>query len=1067
MDSLQTPMGVSETLTPAATLETDVTVMKDVGAACMRAAPLSVAADADEKNVGRSLTGDSEDDGEIPPRFVEGNLARDLSEEKIISTHNTIDHLYRLLADFRSEVPESSTSLQGSSQCAPSNNGFFLKRSYHYDRSSSGGTLSSPSSTLERSVTPQWTTKGPKILEQIPIPSPSPPSSPAASRNATFPPTDVIPTPVELSSLVPNIDRNTASAVDHYPDRTSTSQATLSEVVPPSLNEFDAKAKMLGTASDIGVPTLDGAMTNEGSSGLNAHTPFEGLIIGPTMITRLGDANPNDLGVTKQERLGTGIFSTSGSLMPLVSYPSGSATEDLDSLEVTPPGAESSPSGSQSQTIESSNVTPSLYALQEYVSAKVPATSLSLLEPSVLPSTPGLLTAAIISPETGGSAPIGISTTIEHSVATENTVTSEDAMATETLSLGEAHLDVVPGLVEDSAIVRPCLEAHSATGDALTGPLDPQESFGSSLSSSSTSELGGILDGGLNTGDIPDSRKLLIISPADPIPDTKMLSATTESPSDDPVPLGGGTSTDPVVKSGVDLVTVRGPAIHSDSTNTPSPCNVVADEAMVYDKISPSSPLVAALLPLSSRPLSQLPSSSLNSNGDSALENASPSSMISQPIPQSTYDFSTLDQATGALVETRLSGLPIDTTYTTVVQDLPRDLEDAVVTSTEQHDSEILISSDNTEHRTGEDDALLNLPPSSPPRSSSPPQIFSSSPPGDLSNSPPSSSPPLLPLDDTCLNGYGDEAASLAPSEVISTYETPATVEDERPAKRLKTDPSSSLPDGPPLPKRPTQASAAKQRKKLAAPFRSPVIKGPLAQGGLHVVYSTGRALIPPPPRKDPVSEAECVTQRVVHVKPDPAIDNRDRTANVAKQFKSPLVTPGSAASSSSAASGSLFSTVKAMPTIQTLQGKVQTLKQAIRIKNAGREDGEDDLERLVKKWTAAGREVAWAVWDYVKDLDPGTSAVSRDQGGWSSGDDGFWGKKTGEKRAFDPGWGYDDEHAIKRMKLEDGVEEDARVKEDETAPIVQHTLGTMLRHLSIDPTTLGWDEEEGDFVDA
>ena len=45
---------------------------------------------------------------------------------------------------------------------------------------------------------------------------------------------------------------------------------------------------------------------------------------------------------------------------------------------------------------------------------------------------------------------------------------------------------------------------------------------------------------------------------------------------------------------------------------------------------------------------------------------------------------------------------------------------------------------------------------------------------------------------------------------------------------------------------------------------------------------------------------------------------------------------------------------------------------------------------------------------------------------------------------------------------MDEDVEEDG---EDEK-PLAQHTLGVMLRRLGIDPATLGWDEEEGDFVD-
>ncbi len=267
------------------------------------------------------------------------------------------------------------------------------------------------------------------------------------------------------------------------------------------------------------------------------------------------------------------------------------------------------------------------------------------------------------------------------------------------------------------------------------------------------------------------------------------------------------------------------------------------------------------------------------------------------------------------------------------------------------------------------------------------------------------------------------------------------------------------------LPKRLTQASVAKQHKKLAAPFRSPVIKGPLVQGGLHAVYATGRALMSPSLRKAAADDAIVISpHETADVRPDPTLANKDRTANAAKQFKSPLVGSSTAAS----ASGTLFSSAKSTPTIQALQGKLQTLKQAIRIKKSGKEDKGDELERLVAKWTTAGREVAWAVWDYVKDLDPGTdAAVGQNKGGWSSDGCDFWGAKAGEKRGFEPGWGYDDEHAPKKARTDGGVEAIEEEEEDEALPVTQHTLGTMLRHMSIDLATLGWDEEEGDFVDV
>ncbi|CDO74007.1 hypothetical protein BN946_scf185043.g56 [Trametes cinnabarina] len=362
--------------------------------------------------------------------------------------------------------------------------------------------------------------------------------------------------------------------------------------------------------------------------------------------------------------------------------------------------------------------------------------------------------------------------------------------------------------------------------------------------------------------------------------------------------------------------------------------------------------------------------------------------------------------------------------------------------------------------------ASFDLPPSSPPPSSSPPPIFSSSP-QRMCESPPSSSPPLPQgpqvsdhLDEgrvEAVNAETDSESTPHEHAAIAYIENGSANEAETPAKRMRAESPSSTADAP-LPKRLTLAAVAKQHKKLAAPFRSPVIKGPLVQGGLHAVYATGRAFTPPPLRKHGV---DAVVDLAQTVKPDPALSNKDRTANVAKQFKSPLVAPSAPSSASS--SSSQVSAVHARPTIQTLQGKVQTLKQAIKIKRSGTGEDEDELERLVEKWTRAGREVAWAVWDYVKDLDPGSTAVQA-KGGWFTNDDGKWGPQSGEKRGCDADWGEDEERRAKKPRLHD---EDDEVAEEEPQAALQHSLGTMLRHMNIDPATLGWDEEEGDFVQS
>ena len=100
----------------------------------------------------------------------------------------------------------------------------------------------------------------------------------------------------------------------------------------------------------------------------------------------------------------------------------------------------------------------------------------------------------------------------------------------------------------------------------------------------------------------------------------------------------------------------------------------------------------------------------------------------------------------------------------------------------------------------------------------------------------------------------------------------------------------------------------------------------------------------------------------------------------------------------------------------------------------------------------ARGREVAWALWDYVKDLDPGTDAAVEQKGGWFADQD----EQVGVKRRFDSSWGYDDEHVAKKARMD----EDAEEQMEEESQVVQHTLGVMLRRLGIDPKTLGWNEQ-------
>jgi hypothetical protein len=172
------------------------------------------------------------------------------------------------------------------------------------------------------------------------------------------------------------------------------------------------------------------------------------------------------------------------------------------------------------------------------------------------------------------------------------------------------------------------------------------------------------------------------------------------------------------------------------------------------------------------------------------------------------------------------------------------------------------------------------------------------------------------------------------------------------------------------------------------------------------------------------------------------------RTKRAAAQFKSPLP----------AGSLSGISSVRLTPTIQALEQKVQLLKRAVRVKKEGK--GET-LEKLVKKWTEAGREVAYELWGLVKDMGDGER-----KDGWKGNDKGFersWGWQ-GEQGKSDRSWGWENKEGEReggdvheKRREEDCCDEEEERRED--------TLGTMLKQLGIAAETLGWNEEEGEFV--
>jgi hypothetical protein len=243
--------------------------------------------------------------------------------------------------------------------------------------------------------------------------------------------------------------------------------------------------------------------------------------------------------------------------------------------------------------------------------------------------------------------------------------------------------------------------------------------------------------------------------------------------------------------------------------------------------------------------------------------------------------------------------------------------------------------------------------------------------------------------------------------------------------------------NGIPHPKRPTIAAHRLQQKKLAKPFRSPVLpQAPKLESkpNASVTDLTADAVLSMPKEGDSPDHVPSFSDSKI----------KYRTTRAATQFKSPL-------SASNALDNS--SLVRLTPTIQALERKLQILKRAVKV----REDVQEEvLEGLVRKWTEAGREVAWEVWNLVKD---------------NASSDGN--SQSSKKRTFKSSWGWESPGDAKKPSGEEmernwgwDVVPNCSRSEEEEEEGARHTLGTMLRQLGVAADTLGWDDDEDDFID-
>ncbi|KIM45844.1 hypothetical protein M413DRAFT_23662 [Hebeloma cylindrosporum] len=271
-----------------------------------------------------------------------------------------------------------------------------------------------------------------------------------------------------------------------------------------------------------------------------------------------------------------------------------------------------------------------------------------------------------------------------------------------------------------------------------------------------------------------------------------------------------------------------------------------------------------------------------------------------------------------------------------------------------------------------------------------------------------------------------------------------------------------------PAPKRSTVAGQRAQQKKLTRPFRSPVMQrlAPKPSAGPSTSFMSSDTVVlnevtaVPPTAKIVEESGNAVAPASSHT-----LDTniKHRTTRAASQFKSPLTTTSTASADEAAL-------VRLTPTIQSLERKLQLLRRALKVRENLQEVV---LGGLVKKWTEAGREVAWEVWDNVKD-----NASSEGRGNLMKG----------KKRAIEESWGWDESGGSKKPKedrnwgwdvvpvSDRGTESEQvgetvvgsleREEEADEEDVPHATVGTMLIQLGIAPQTLGWDEEEGTFVD-
>ena len=228
-----------------------------------------------------------------------------------------------------------------------------------------------------------------------------------------------------------------------------------------------------------------------------------------------------------------------------------------------------------------------------------------------------------------------------------------------------------------------------------------------------------------------------------------------------------------------------------------------------------------------------------------------------------------------------------------------------------------------------------------------------------------------------------------------------------------------SSPPSAPAPRHATLASQKLSRKKLAAPFRSPLPAKSKAVAPVSQVEVPRKQIF-----KVPHAKHETAPKTV---SPE-AKKTLVRSSRAAAQFRSPLM---------KTLEHEPRPLVLPSQAIMALERKLTLLKRAAKIKRDG---DESHLERLAAKWRDAAREAAYELWGIVRDLSTEGGEV--------------------RSNSRDAGWGWEERDERGTMAIDAEDEEDGAQQEN-------NTLGVMLRKLGIAPETLGWNDEGECFADG